>query len=132
MCEGIDWAINRSADNGGSFLPINTGFSDWNFTVKDIAQMVSNAILGTVININPAAQVDKRSYKVDFSLYQTLSGNISPRMSMTDTILALKYLISESDFKDQNYRDSLFIRLHALRSLVGKGLLDQSLQWKSS
>ena len=132
MCEAIDWAINRSADNGGSFLPINTGFSDWNFTVKDIAQMVSNAILGTRININPAAQVDKRSYKVDFSLYQTLSGNISPRMSMTDTILALKYLISESDFKDQNYRDSLFIRLHALRSLVGKGLLDQSLQWKSS
>lgn len=131
MCEGIDWAINRSADNGGPFLPINTGFSDWNFTVKDIAQMVSNVIPGTVININPAAQVDKRSYKVNFSLYQTLSGNIGPRMSMTDTILTLKYLILESGFKDKNYGDSLFIRLHALRSLVEKGLLDQRLQWNN-
>ena len=132
MCEAIDWAMNRPANNGGSFLPINTGFSDWNFTIKDIAQMVSNTIPGTVININPAAQVDKRSYKVDFSLYQTLSGNISPRMSMADTILILKYLILESGFKDQNYRDSLFIRLHALRSSVEKGLLDQKLQWNNA
>ena len=132
MCEAIDWAMNRPANNGGSFLPINSGFSDWNFTIEDIAQMVSNAIPGTVININPAAQVDKRSYKVDFSLYQTLSGNISPRMSMADTILILKYLILESGFKDQNYRDSLFIRLHALRSSVEKGLLDQKLQWNNA
>ena len=131
MCEGIDWAITRSADNGGTFLAINTGFSEWNFTVKDIAKMVGNLIPGTVININPAAQVDQRSYKVDFSLYQSFSGNTTPRISMEDTILNLKSLILESGFKDQKYRDSLYIRLHALRFLVDKGLLDNRLKWNN-
>jgi nucleoside-diphosphate-sugar epimerase len=130
MCEGIDWAISRSADNGGPFLAINTGFSEWNFTVKDIAQMVGDVIPGTVININPTAQVDNRSYKVNFSLYQSLSGNISPRVNMKDTILELISLISESGFKDQNYRGSLFNRLQALSVLAEKGLLSRGLRWR--
>lgn len=131
MCEGLDWAITRSADNGGTFLAVNTGFSDWNFTVKEIAQMVGNIIPATKININPSAHVDKRSYKVDFSLYQRLSGHMKPQTNMVNTILNLKSLILESGFKDQNYRDSLYIRLHALRSLAEKGLLDQNLKWNN-
>jgi len=92
---------------------------------------VGNLIPGTVININPAAQVDQRSYKVDFSLYQSFSGNTTPRTSMEDTILNLKSSILESGFKDQNYRDSLHIRLHALKFLIDKGLLDNQLKWNN-
>ena len=69
MSRAIAWAVQRSAADGGHFLAVNVGRDEWNYQVKDLAAAVAAAVPGTKVSINTAAPPDKRSYKVDFSLF---------------------------------------------------------------
>ena len=81
MARAIDWAINRSADDSGRFLALNVGSNERNYQVKDLANAVAQAIPGTTVSINKAAQPDTRSYKVDFSLFHSLAKNYQPQVT---------------------------------------------------
>ena len=72
MARAIDWAIQRSPEDGGRYLVINTGSNDRNYQVRGLAQAVADALPGTTVNINSKAPVDSRSYRVDFSLFNLL------------------------------------------------------------
>lgn len=70
MARAIDWAISRDASDGGEFLAVNVGSYEWNFQVKNLAEVVAKVIPGVDVSINKDGQPDKRSYKVDFDLFR--------------------------------------------------------------
>jgi len=129
MVRAMDWAISREVNNGGKFLAVNVGSSAWNYQVRDLAEAVAKAIPGTEISINKNAQPDKRSYKVNFDLFNKLAPHHQPQVDLAESINELKNGLNALGFKDGEFRDSWFMRLKVLTELQEKGLLNSKLQW---
>ena len=129
MARAIEWAIHRKASLGGNFLAINTGSDSWNFQVKDLAKAVVDLIPGTSFSINKDAPPDKRSYKVDFNFYKSLAPNHQPLYTLEKTILELYQALTNMKFGDNDFRNSLLMRLKVLTSLQESNKIDHELKW---
>lgn len=129
MARAIDWAIQRDRAAGGDFLAVNVGSSAWNYQVKDLAEAVAEVIPNVTISINKNAQPDKRSYKVDFGLFEQLAPDFQPQVDLITAIRELKDGLEAMGFRDDNFRNSNYMRLKVLTLLSEKGLLNHNLEW---
>ena len=130
MARAILWAITRDASNGGKFLAVNAGRDENNYQVKDLAAAVAKHIPGTSVNINLEAPPDKRSYKVDFSLFKLLAPNFLPQVDLDTSILRLKNGFERMGFNDKNFRDSPYMRLNTLRKHMSNESINTELRWR--
>lgn len=129
MARAIEWAIERDGADEGDFLAINVGCNEWNFQVKDLANAVAKVIPNIEVSINQNAEPDKRSYRVDFGLFKKLAPNHQPVFDLPTTIAELKQGLEGMKFKDENFRDSRFMRLKVLTHLRETNLLSEKLEW---
>ena len=129
MARAIDWAVLRGPENGGNFLAVNTGSNEWNYQVKELAKVVSGVIDGCEVTVNPDALPDKRSYMVNFDLFQKLAPNHQPVFQLKTTIKNLVENLTEMGFDDVNFRKSLLIRLNVISNLIQQNHLDNNLNW---
>jgi len=129
MARAIDWAISRRPSSGGHFLVVNTGADSWNFQVKDLASEVARLLPGVEVSINTGAQPDKRSYRVDFSLFRTLASDYQPEADLATTIMELRDGLEAIGFQDKEFRNSTYMRLNVLKQLRSRGWLNDRLEW---
>jgi nucleoside-diphosphate-sugar epimerase len=129
MARAIDWAVSRQSAGGDNFLAINVGSDEWNYQVKDLAEAVAKVIPDIEVSINKNAQPDKRSYRVSFELFKKLAPGYQPQVDLVSTIRELKAGLEAMGFKDENFRNSQFIRLKVLTHLRNEGLLTEKLEW---
>jgi nucleoside-diphosphate-sugar epimerase len=129
MARAIEWAILRKSDQGGRYLAVNAGSASWNFQVRELADAVSSHIKETDVSINPHAAPDKRSYQVDFSLYQTLAPKHQPEVTLDQAIFEIKKGLERMHFGDKNFRDSQLIRLKVLEKHIAENRLTDKLDW---
>ena len=129
MARAIAWAIERPASNGGQILSVNVGSDQWNYQVRDLAAAVATAIPGTRVSINTDAPPDKRSYKVDFGLYQKLAPANQPQITLEKSIERLRDGLVSMGFADKDFRNSPFMRLKTLERLMASGRLAPDLRW---
>jgi len=127
MFRAMDWASNRTTANGGKYIVVNAGANEANYTVKQLAYAVKALLPETAIEINQNAAPDKRSYKVDFSLFEELAPTYKPLYSLNDSISNL--IKGLADFNDAQFRNSDFIRLNVLKSLKGTGVINDDLYY---
>lgn len=132
MSRAIAWAISRDKIVGGQFLAINAGSNKNNIQVKDLANMVSLLIPNTKLSINKNALPDKRSYSVDFSLYESLASEFQLSVSLEQSIVRVRNGLKKMGFAEENFRQSSFMRLNTLRKHMNEGRLGKDLRWKSS
>jgi nucleoside-diphosphate-sugar epimerase len=130
IARSISWAIQRSAENGGSFLCVNVGRDESNYQIKDLAEAVAQHVPGTQVNINMNALTDKRSYKVDFSLFKSLAPDFAPQVSLAESIERMYAGLLQMKFTDRNFRDSPLVRLNTLRQHIFANRLGTDLRWK--
>jgi len=128
MALAIDWAIDRS-NSIGNFLAINVGSEAWNYQVKQLAESVAAEIPDIKISINSNAPVDKRSYQVDFSLYEILAPHHQPQCDLATTIRDLRTGLTSMNFTDSSFRDSKLMRLKVLTTLQSQDQLNDDLRW---
>lgn len=131
MARAIDWAIQRSADNGGRILRVNTGSNERNHQVRDLAAAVADALPGTEVSINTEAPVDSRSYQVDFSLFTSLAPQHQPQMTLSKSISGLVEGLKGMSFSDSQFRTSPLVRLRVLQGHIDSGRLSEDLRWQS-
>lgn len=131
MARAIEWAAMRPAGNGGECVVVNAGSGSWNYQVSELAQAVARLIPGTSVEINRDAAPDKRSYKVDFSLYESLAPGHQPLATLDSTILALRDALVAANFRDANFRSSAYIRLNMLSRLIEQGRITKDLFWEA-
>ena len=131
MCRAINWGITREKNNGGQFLAINTGNNLINYQVKQIALAVCKLIPETKITINKDAPPDKRSYSVDFSMYEKLAIDFQPKILLDQSISRINNALRKINFSDKNFRQSSSIRLVTLRRHIDSKRLGRDLRWKS-
>ena len=130
MARAIEWAIGRPAEVGGTFLAVNTGSDHWNYQVRELAHAVADSLPGTLVSLNADAPPDKRSYRVDFSLYRELAPAHQPRRTLTDTIEELRDGLLAMNFRDAAFRSSELMRLRVLTSLRESRELTDELNWR--
>jgi UDP-glucose 4-epimerase len=131
MARAIDWAINRSADNGGRYLTVNAGSNDRNYQIRELANAVAAANPGTRVSINTSAPADSRSYRVDFSLYRLLAPDHQPIVDLNQSIRNLMAGLKRMNFKDVDFRSSDLMRLKVLQGHIDNARLSAELIWNS-
>lgn len=129
MARAIEWGLGRGVEDGGAALAVNVGSQDWNFQVEDLAQSVARAIPGTRVSINKNAVPDKRSYRVDFSLYRRLAPRHQPQMTLARSIAEIRAGLERMNFADAAFRESRFMRLKVLERHIAERRLNEDLRW---
>jgi nucleoside-diphosphate-sugar epimerase len=129
MARAFQWAVGRANSNGGPFVLVNAGSNRWNYQVRELAEGVARVIPGTDVSVNKDAQPDKRSYRVDFSLFERLAPNHQPLCTLDDTVRELKAGLDAIGFHDPSFRDGWMIRLKTLDKHRQDGLLNERLEW---
>jgi nucleoside-diphosphate-sugar epimerase len=129
MARAIEWAILRPPEQGGPVLVLNVGSDEWNHQVRDLAEAVAKAVPGTKVSINTAAPPDRRSYRVDFSLFRAVAPEHQPREDLASSVRGLVAGLRAIGFKDPNFRESSKIRLKVLAAYLEEGRLTPDLRW---
>lgn len=129
MARAIEWALERTRQDGGEFLAINVGSDAWNYQVRDLAEAVSRLVPGVQVETNPNAQPDKRSYRVSFEKFRRLAKNHQPQVDLRTAIEDITQGLQRMNFQDSNFRQSHFIRLNVLKQLKQDGHLTEDLSW---
>lgn len=129
MARAFEWAVGRANSNGGAFALVNAGSNRWNYQVRELAEAVARVIPGTNVSVNRDAQPDKRSYRVDFSRFESLAPNHQPACTLDDTVRELKAGLDAIGFRDPAFRDGWMIRLRTLDKHREDGLLNERLEW---
>jgi nucleoside-diphosphate-sugar epimerase len=129
MARALEWGLRRAPLEGGECLVVNAGSDDWNFSIRELALEVSAALGGTEVQVNTAAAPDKRSYRVDFSLFRKLAPDHVPATSLQDGIRQMASALRRIRFDDANFREGDFIRLKVLARQIDSGSLDRDLRW---
>ena len=129
MAKAVDWAVTRKYTNGGAFLVVNVGSNNWNYQVKELAEAVADIIPGTDISIDRDAQPDKRSYKVDFEMFERLAPDYQPTYGLESAIKELEEGLMEMGFNTPDFRDTWFMRLKVLKDHIANNILDSNLCW---
>lgn len=132
MSRAILWAMGGPTKSGGADLVVIVGSNEWSFSVLEIAQCVKKNFPNIEIEINENAEPDKRSYKVDFSLYKTLAGDSYPGGTIADSIRDGACCIDSSELDLSDFRNSHLMRLNTLRQLQDQKSLDSDLYWSRS
>jgi len=127
MARAMRWAHERNGDAGGNFLVANAGSNAWNYQVNELAEMVNEILPETKVSINKNAEPDKRSYRVNFDLFEKLAPDHQPQYDLKAAIHGLINGLRAIDFSDGNYRNSNLMRLNVIQNLVETGTIDQSL-----
>jgi nucleoside-diphosphate-sugar epimerase len=131
MARAIEWALGRRVAQGGAFLAVNAGSDEWNYRVGELAEAVAAALPGTSVRVNPAAAVDRRSYRVDFDLFRRLAPSHQPHYGLAATIAELHEKLLAMHFSDAHFRSSRLMRLRELTALREQGELTEQLTWAS-
>ena len=126
----MEWGIVRDKNAGGNFVIVNAGSNVWNYQVKELAEAVAAELTGISVSVNPNAAPDKRSYKVDFSLFEKLAPFHQPKYSLNQTIKDLVSGLQAIQFNDADFRKGRFMRLNVLNVLMERDLLSDDLKWK--
>ena len=130
MALAMEWAIQRDSSNGGEFLALNSGANAWNYQVRDLAEAVAEIIPGVEVSINKDAPADKRSYQVDFGLYEELAPDHQPQMTLKTAIEDLAERLEFMKFDDGDFRNSQLIRLKVIAAHCEQGRLNNRLEWQ--
>lgn len=125
MALAIEWALLRR-DNG--FLAVNAGSKQWTWQMGQLASDVADVLGGVNVSINTNAQPDKRSYRVDFSLFEKLAPKHQPRKRFEQAVVELAQQVKHLSLDGERFRESDYIRLNVLRKLKAAGKITSELR----
>jgi nucleoside-diphosphate-sugar epimerase len=127
MCRAIHWGIIRNSDP--QFLVVNVGNNDSNYQVIDLANSVKQE-LGGAVEVNSHASTDKRSYKVDFSLYNQFAKGFEIKTPLKKSINNIAKAVELIGVDRLIVNHGNFIRLKTLQKWIDAGFIDKNLRWQ--
>jgi nucleoside-diphosphate-sugar epimerase len=110
----------------------NVGRAEDNVQVKDIADLVREAVPGSKVSLAEDAGPDLRNYRVDFSKLTGTFPGLNLRWSVRDGVNELVEAYAKNDMSYDDFMSSRFVRLRRIRELVSAGLLDEMLRRQTS
>jgi nucleoside-diphosphate-sugar epimerase len=105
----------------------NVGRREDNVQVRDIAEMVRDAVPGSDITIAESAGPDLRSYRVDFAKLADTFPDLRLEWSVRSGIDELVSAYRQHDLTYEDFTSSRYVRLRRIRELISAGCLDEML-----
>ena len=130
MARAIEWAIGRDPREGGGYLAINVGRTSWNYQIRDLAEAVQSVQPSAEIMMASDAKPDKRSYRVDFSLYEQLAPGHLPQTTLRESIINLFEGLERHHSNCGGLIPDSCDRLKVLSRLQECGLMNENLEWQ--
>lgn len=109
-------------------VAFNVGRTAENYRIREVAEMVAEAMPGTEVAFAEGAGPDPRNYRVDCSrLEETLPG-WDPRWTVPDGVRQLRDAFRAHDLDADAFRNR-YVRLRRIGELREEGRLDEDLRW---
>ena len=105
----------------------NVGRAEDNVQVRDMAEMVRDAVPGSRLSFADGAGPDLRNYRVDFAKLNDTFPDLKLRWGVRDGIDELARAYTEHGFSYDDFTSTRFVRLRRIRELLAAGLLDNML-----
>jgi nucleoside-diphosphate-sugar epimerase len=106
----------------------NVGRSVDNVQVRDIAEMVREAVPGSKLSFADGAGPDLRNYRVDFAKLASTFPGLALRWSTREGIGELVGAYTSAGMTYDDFLSSRFVRLRRIRELLSAGLIDEMLR----
>jgi nucleoside-diphosphate-sugar epimerase len=99
-----------------------------NVQVRDIAEMVRDALPSSTVTLADGAGPDLRNYRVDFPKLAATFPELSLQWSVRDGVGELIAAYTEYGLTYDDFRSSRFVRLRRIRELLAAGQVDEMLR----
>ncbi|MGE3271031.1 MAG: NAD-dependent epimerase/dehydratase family protein [Chloroflexota bacterium] len=108
----------------------NIGRDDENYQIRDIAEMVREAVPGSTVHYAADASPDKRCYKVSFEKARTSLPGFAPTWSVRKGIEQLLEAYHRHELRLEDLTGPRFQRIRHIRQLLEADRLTRDLRWK--
>lgn len=110
----------------------NVGRPEDNVQVREVAEMVHDAVPGSRVSFAEGAGPDLRNYRVDFSKLSGTFPDLKLRWSVREGIEELLGYYTDHGLTYDDFTSSRFVRLRRIRELLSAGVLDDMLRRQTS
>jgi nucleoside-diphosphate-sugar epimerase len=110
----------------------NVGRTEENYQIRDLARMVEQIVVGSVVSLGAGAGPDKRDYRVSFEKIKKALPQWKPRWTVPQGIAELYEAYKAHGLTLQEFESSRYLRLKRVRALQEQGELDPNLRWTRS
>jgi nucleoside-diphosphate-sugar epimerase len=109
----------------------NVGRTEHNFRIRELADIVAEAVPGTEVEVAADASADKRTYRVDCSKLAERLPAFAPQWDPARSARRLYQIYQAVGLTREQFEGESFIRLKRLEGLIGRGQLDSDLRWQA-
>jgi nucleoside-diphosphate-sugar epimerase len=106
----------------------NVGRARDNVQVRDIAELVREAVPGSTVTLADGAGPDLRNYRVDFSKLESTFPDLGLRWSVGEGIDELARAYTQHGLTYADFTSSRYVRLRRIRELLDAGVVDEMLR----
>jgi nucleoside-diphosphate-sugar epimerase len=106
----------------------NVGRAEDNVQVRDVAELVRDAVPGSALSFADGAGPDVRNYRVDFSKLNETFPELKLRWRVSDGVAQLAAAYAAHGLTAADFASSRFVRLRRIRELLSAGVLDEMLR----
>ena len=99
-----------------------------NVQVRDIAEMVREAVPGSTVSLASGAGPDLRDYRVDFSKLTGTFPELALRWNVPAGVDELVRAYTDYNFSKDDFTSSTYVRLRRIQELLSAGLIDEMLR----
>jgi nucleoside-diphosphate-sugar epimerase len=107
----------------------NVGRAEDNFRIRDVAQLVQEAVPGSSVVLAEGAAPDRRSYQVTFEKIEATLPAFEPRWTVRRGIEELASAFRRHGLSHEEFMSSRFQRIRRIRELLDAGQIDADLRW---
>lgn len=112
--------------------PFNVGADTENYRVKDVADLVSEAIPGCEITYTGESPSDPRNYRVSFAKINRMVPAFQAAWNVGKGAVELRDAFQRVNLTLEDFQGRNYIRLKQLRHLIDSDALDNTLRWKTA
>jgi nucleoside-diphosphate-sugar epimerase len=106
----------------------NVGRAQDNVQIRQIAEMVRDAVPGSTVTLAEDAGPDLRNYRVDFSKLEDTFPDLKLRWTVREGVEELAAAYARYGLTYDDFTSSRFVRLRRIRELLAEGAVDEMLR----
>lgn len=106
----------------------NVGRSGENYQIRDIAEIVGDAVPGAELQIPDAAGPDTRSYQVDFSKIESVLAGYTPEWTVRSGVEEVVGAFIDAGMTEADF--GRYTRLATIEAEIDRGQLTSALTWR--
>ena len=110
----------------------NVGRGEDNVQVRDIAELVRDAVPASEVTFSADAGPDLRNYRVDFSKLAETFPDLNLHWTVRDGVDELVGAYAKHGLTYDHFMSARFVRLRRIRELLSANLIDEMLRWQTS